>query len=76
MVSSPVVQIAFALLQGQPGGAALSSTAPGGDLRRDARQLAALISPAEVCPACWRMASNGTAGKVQHNPESLCVWGE
>ena len=68
MVSSPLVQVAFALLQQQPAPPARE------ELREAARQLARLMVAEEICPACWRMASNGTAGKTPHDQDALCVW--
>jgi hypothetical protein len=71
MVSDPLTSIALALLSASPA----SSRATRADLRQDARQLVPLLDAREICPACWRLASNGTRGNRQHEPETLCVWG-
>jgi hypothetical protein len=70
MVSDPCVQISLALLSASP-----VSALTGRDLHQAAQELARLLDPREVCPACWRLASNGARGGVGHEPDTLCVWG-
>lgn len=70
MVSNPSIQIAFALLS-----ASRVVSASRAELRAQAQELARLLDPEEICPACWRLASNGTRGGQEHQPETLCVWG-
>jgi len=68
MTSNPTIQIAYALLNA-------TTTTDRADLRRQAQELARLLNVAEICSACWQMASNGTAGRMQHEQDTLCVWG-
>ncbi len=70
MVSDPRNSIALHLLQQSP------AQLVGPDLRQAAQELARLLDEREVCPACWRLASNGARGGVEHQPETLCVWGQ
>ena len=67
MTSTPTVQIAYALLDGNEPNKA--------ERDQHAQELAQLLDDKEICPACWRLASNGTAGRTEHNHEMLCIWG-
>lgn len=72
MVSDPHLQIAFALLRGDP-------RIPAHELRARAEALAPLIVVAtwapeesDVCPGCWQGFSNGVRKPCQGN----CVFAE
>ena len=71
MTSNPLQSIALNLLSSSP--AALRASRQ--ELRQQAQELARLLDAKEICPACWRLAANGTAGKTSHDQNSVCVWG-
>ena len=64
MTSTPQIQIAYALL---------GASAKGDELKRQAQELARLVQPGDVCKSCWRLYSNGTRGKTQHEPEHCAL---
>jgi hypothetical protein len=71
VVSDPLNSIALHLLCASPA----RDRGTLAELRQAARQLAPLLDAREICPACWRLASNGARGEVEHQPDQLCVWG-
>lgn len=68
MVSDPVIQIAYRLLQLPHG-----FRAEGAELKRQAHDLAAFIEHLDLCTSCWMVYSNGATRSCEGG---VCLFAE